>query len=252
MGQATWTVQNTRPFKAIMFLLVHLLVSACHQKQVDPAYVRGTHQNFCMALANQASEKKYGIPADQSVKVETKKTTVWIGASEFTFGVDDVFYLRNKYLAEPRKNENPEYVEGIWAGARYSVEELARHYPNVFNSGSSESAIFYLDISCSPGNKPGNLNKLRIFNKVEGADEKLGLLNYTYRNGVTSIPLNNAIKNPDGTPILIDCDSVNKTCSAAFSLEPDMLVKYSYPLSQRSNWLKIQRFIVNALTQAKE
>ncbi|HEX8544639.1 MAG TPA: hypothetical protein VF671_23370 [Pseudomonas sp.] len=192
------------------------------------------------------------MPADQSVKSNREKNSVWIEVSKFKFLASDYFSLRNKYLAEPYKDKASKYIEGIWAGARLDAEDLAHHYPDVFSAQPGEPSVFYLDVSCSIGNKSSTFNKLNKDRKIESMDAELGLINYTYRNGITSIPIIDAIRNPDGTPVLIECSSIDRTCHAAFTLAPNMLVKYSYPVSQRSNWLKIQKFVVNALNSARE
>jgi hypothetical protein len=241
-----------RTIDTFHILLVVLMLSGCRREHVEPVYVDGTQQNVCMTMANTASEARYGMPADKSVKAHTEGTAVWVADTEFIFSSDKYFLMRNKYLAEPFKNEPSKYIEGLWAGARYSVEDLAQHYPDTFSAGLESSSPFYLDLICSPGNSAGSFSAIRTEGKVETVDRDLGLINYTYRNGISSIPINDSIRNVDGSPILIECSTVYKTCSAAFTLVPTILIKYSYPLSQRPNWQKIQKFVVSILNNAKE
>ena len=83
-------------------------------------------------------------------------------------------------------------------------------------------------------------------------NSELGLIDYAYRNGVRSTPSDKKITNPDGSPIIINCNNAYKSCDGNFFIDPGISVAYSYPLSQRQNWLKIQQFLVSTLTHAKE
>lgn len=227
------------------------LLISCRQEIVDPVYIEGTRENKCMAMANSASIDKYGVPAGVSVHSVNDLASVWVGTNKFNFSSGQGFSLKNKYLANPYKAEGAKYIEGIWAGNSFSIAELAQYYPDTF-SVAGRSSVLYVDVSCAPGDKAGNLNRVRTQGKVGSVDLALGIINYTYRNGVDSIPLDSSLVNPDGSPILVNCTDGDNACRGAFTLPPNVLVKYSYPLQQRPNWLKIQKFLADALKRAKE
>jgi hypothetical protein len=235
----------------ITLVLGLLLISACRKEHVDPVYVVGSRENSCKTLANNKSEQKYGVPAAQSVKINNKKTSVWIGGTEFSFGESDYFMLQNTYKAEPYNNEGAKFIEGIQAGRNFNISEMAYLYPSVFKA-SSAPAVFYLQLSCTAGKKNPDFNKPYTQGSMESIDTKIGLINYSYRNGVNSVPANKSITNPDGTAILIECSYIDNSCEAVFTLESNVLVRYYYPFSQRDNWLEIQKFLVSSLTKAKE
>jgi hypothetical protein len=235
-----------------LLILGMILATACAREFTDPVYIDGTLERNCMLVANNASDSKYGVPTDQSIKVDATQTSVWIGATKLGFHKDEYFTLRNKYQAMPEaKGRAPKYIEGIWAGARLSVSELAVHYPEVFIP--EQAGVFYIDLRCSLGGKAFRYDRALAENHTPQTDTRRGLISYTYGNGrrVVNFPINQTVTDPDGSQLVIDCDHAVKTCTVAFSLSSNIRVVYTYPLSQLDNWLRIQQFVVDSLNEAK-
>ena len=244
--------ENRRLLLNALLILGMMLATACAREFTDPVYIDGTYERNCMLLANNASNSKYGMPTDQSVKVDARQTSVWIGATKLDFPKDEYFSLRNKYQAMPEaKGLAPKYIEGIWAGARLSISELAVHYPKVFIP--DQAGVFYIDARCSLGGKAFRHDRAPAENHTPQTDTRRGLINYTYGNGrrVVNFPINQTVTDPDGSQFVIDCDHAVQTCTVAFSLSPNIRVMYTYPLSQLDSWLRIQQFVVDSLNEAK-
>lgn len=236
-------------------ILVFSIITACREEKVDSAYTPGTQENLCLNLANTASERKYGMPADQSATSLSNTTIVWVGSSDFKFKKDALFTLERNYVAKLGRNEKGEiktkYIQGLRAVGRFNIEDLANKYPTVFSSFPQNPSVFYVDLICSPIKSPVYYNPIDE-NAIGSLNSKLGLIDYAYPNGVISTPVDKRITNQKGFPITINCNYAYKTCDANFFMQPEVLIKYSYPLSQRQNWLRIQEFLVSTLTHAKE
>jgi hypothetical protein len=244
--------ENRRPFLNALLLLGVMLATACAREFTDPVYIDGTHERNCMLLANNASHSKYGMPTDQSIKVDATQTNVWVGATILGFRKNEYFSLRNKYQAIPEtKGQAPKYIEGIWAGARLNITELAVRYPEVFIP--DQAGVFYIDARCSLGGKAFRYDRALAGNHTPQTDTQRGLMTYTYSKGrrMVNIPIDQTITDADGIQLVIDCDHAVKTCSVAFSLTSNIWLLYTYPLSQLDNWLKIHQFVVHSLIKAQ-
>lgn len=248
---------NYRFFKNISSLTIiaaiALLVSACDERKIeDPAFVPGTVENTCMELANAASQKKYGMPAEQSAHILNGMTMTWIGPNDLKFPRNSLFTLHNMYELKSQdrvRNNSSAYAEGIWAGRNLDIEDLSKTYPAVFDPQPNQSGIFYLRLECSPIHSDYRYNPIEP-KAVGTLNYSLGLIEYPHGHNVVSTPIDKNISYPDGSPIIIEC--TKSRCSGTFLIEPKILVRYDYPSVQRKNWLKILKLIIDSVNQAKE